>query len=283
MQIGRSVSSWTMRDRLGEQLGLVGERDAHVDVEHVGAALDLGLHVALDRGQVAGAQLLLEDPAAGRVDPLADQAEAGGRGRSRPPWWPSGSWSRARAAGHGVASCRDLRALARASRSLARLTVGRGVGGVAVGTDRVGVLLGDGGAADHDDRPSSRRPAFSSAFMLALNIGIVVVRNAEKPTMSGWCSSIADDELLRRHLDAEVDHLEAGALEHDVDEVLADVVDVALDRAHQELADGLRRRSRRAAGAAAPSRRPSRGPRSASRARRSRRARSARRPPRATG
>ena len=27
--------------------------------------------------------------------------------------------------------------------------------------------------------------------MLALNIGIVVVRNAEKPTMSGWCSSIA--------------------------------------------------------------------------------------------
>ena len=63
-------------DRPGEQVGLVGERDAHVDVEHVGAALDLGLHVALDRGQVAGAQLLLEDPAAGRVDPLADQAEA---------------------------------------------------------------------------------------------------------------------------------------------------------------------------------------------------------------
>ena len=27
--------------------------------------------------------------------------------------------------------------------------------------------------------------------MLALNIGMVVVRNAEKPTMSGWCSSIA--------------------------------------------------------------------------------------------
>ena len=28
---------------------------------------------------------------------------------------------------------------------------------------------------------SLRRPAFSSAFMLALNIGIVVVRNAEAP------------------------------------------------------------------------------------------------------
>ena len=39
---------------------------------------------------------------------------------------------------------------------------------------------------------SSRMPAFSSALMLALNIGIVVVRNAEKPTMSGWCSSIAE-------------------------------------------------------------------------------------------
>src|SRR3954449_12577884 len=30
---------------------------------------------------------------------------------------------------------------------------------------------------------SSRMPAFSSALMFALNIGIVVVRNAEKPTM----------------------------------------------------------------------------------------------------
>ena len=75
MQIGRSVSALHQLDRLGQQLGLVGQRDAHVDVEHVGAALDLRLDVALDRGQVAGAQLLLEDPAAGRVDPLADQAE----------------------------------------------------------------------------------------------------------------------------------------------------------------------------------------------------------------
>ena len=75
MQIGRSVSDCTSWIALRQQLGLVGQRDAHVDVEHVGAALDLRLHVPLDRGQVAGAQLLLEDPAAGRVDPLADQAE----------------------------------------------------------------------------------------------------------------------------------------------------------------------------------------------------------------
>ena len=78
------------RDRLGEQLGLVGQGHAHVDVEHVGAALDLGLDVALDRREVPGAQLLLEDPAAGRVDPLADQDEGARRGRAPPPWWPSG-------------------------------------------------------------------------------------------------------------------------------------------------------------------------------------------------
>ncbi len=46
-----------------------------IDVEHVGATFDLGLDVALDRGQVAGAQLLLEDPPTSWVDPLADQAE----------------------------------------------------------------------------------------------------------------------------------------------------------------------------------------------------------------
>ncbi len=62
-------------DCLGEQVGLVGQRHTHVDVQHVGAALDLGLDVTFDRAQVAGAQLLLEDPASGRVDPLADQAE----------------------------------------------------------------------------------------------------------------------------------------------------------------------------------------------------------------
>ena len=75
MQIGLSVELLDQGDRLGQQVGLVGERHAHVDVEHVGAALDLGLHVALDRRQVAGAQLLLKDPPPRRVDPLTDQAE----------------------------------------------------------------------------------------------------------------------------------------------------------------------------------------------------------------
>ena len=38
---------------------------------------------------------------------------------------------------------------------------------------------------------SSRSPALVSAFRFALNIGIVVVRKAEKPRMSGLCSMTA--------------------------------------------------------------------------------------------
>ena len=45
------------------------------------------------------------------------------------------------------------------------------------------------------------------------------------------------DELLRSDLHSEIDDMEAGALQHDIHEVLADVVDVALDSAHDESAD----------------------------------------------
>ena len=100
--------------------------------------------------------------------------------------------------------------------------------------------------------------------------------------MSGSCSLHLLDERLGRDVDAEVVDGEAGALEHDVAEVLADVVHVALDRAHDERADRPRP-SRRAAAAGCRARPASRARRSASRGRRSRRARSARRPPRATG
>ena len=46
------------------------------------------------------------------------------------------------------------------------------------------------------------------------------------------------EDLLRRHHDAEVDDLVVVAGEHDADDVLADVVHVALDRRHQDLAGG---------------------------------------------
>ena len=47
-------------------------------------------------------------------------------------------------------------------------------------------------------------------------------------------------DLLCRHHDAEVDDVVVVALEHDADDVLADVVDVALDRRQHDLALGLR-------------------------------------------
>ena len=51
------------------------------------------------------------------------------------------------------------------------------------------------------------------------------------------------DELLGRHVRAQVDDLEAGAFEHHGDQVLADVVQVALDGADDDLA-GRRRAAR---------------------------------------
>jgi hypothetical protein len=54
--------------------------------------------------------------------------------------------------------------------------------------------------------------------------------------------------LLDRVVDAEVDDFEARAFHHHADEVLADVVDVALDGADHHLAHGAARRWRPAAG-----------------------------------
>ena len=47
-------------------------------------------------------------------------------------------------------------------------------------------------------------------------------------------------ELVDVGVDTEVDHLESGAFEHHCRQVLADVVDVAFDRADDHLADRLR-------------------------------------------
>ena len=69
--------------------------------------------------------------------------------------------------------------------------------------------------------------------------GIVVVSSADMPRMSGLCSSSAARNDVGVGVDAEVEHLEAGALEHHRDEVLADVVDVALHGADHDLADRL--------------------------------------------
>ena len=62
------------------------------------------------------------------------------------------------------------------------------------------------------------------------------------PTASARCSSAAVEDRRDRLLDAEVDHGVAVVGQDDVDEVLADVVDVALDRGQHDraLAAGCR-------------------------------------------
>ena len=62
-------------DRLPQDRGLVGERDAGVDVEHLRARLDLRDRVGDDGVEVAGLHLLGQHLAAGRVDALADDDE----------------------------------------------------------------------------------------------------------------------------------------------------------------------------------------------------------------
>ena len=47
------------------------------------------------------------------------------------------------------------------------------------------------------------------------------------------------ENLLRRYHDTEIDHVEVVAAEHDADDVLANVVHIALDRGHDDLAIGF--------------------------------------------
>ena len=61
--------------------------------------------------------------------------------------------------------------------------------------------------------------------------------------MSAFSAARGLQDLRRRHHDAEIDHLVIVALEHDADDVLADVVHVALDRRHHDLAVASARRA----------------------------------------
>ena len=62
-------------DRLGQNSRLVGQRDAGVDIEHVGAGLHLGDRIGLDRREIAGRHLRRQTLAPGRIDALANHAE----------------------------------------------------------------------------------------------------------------------------------------------------------------------------------------------------------------
>ena len=138
MQIGASVVLLDELEHLRQQLGLVDERDAGVDVEHVGARRDLRLGVDDHRREVARAQLLGELLAPGRVDPLADDAErllgADDDGLG-PPLQNRVHAVSLSLGGDGAAALLE--------QLLGLLDGGRGVGRVAVGADGVGVLLRD--------------------------------------------------------------------------------------------------------------------------------------------
>ena len=72
--------------------------------------------------------------------------------------------------------------------------------------------------------------------MVLLMLGMVVVSNADMPMVLGLCSMTALTNFSGGDVGAEIVDLEAGALEHHGDEVLADVVQVALDGADDNFA-----------------------------------------------
>ena len=65
------------------------------------------------------------------------------------------------------------------------------------------------------------------------------------PIRSAFSSIAVCENLVARHHHAEIDDLVAVAAEHDADDVLADVVDVALDRRQDDLALATPSRRRR--------------------------------------
>ncbi len=74
---------------------------------------------------------------------------------------------------------------------------------------------------------------------LAGDVHHLVERRCDEPGQADHCSTLALrglEDLLAGHHDAEVDDLEVIALEHDANDVLADVVHVAFDRREHDLA-----------------------------------------------
>ena len=59
----------------GEDRGLVGERNAGIDVEHMRTSLDLGERIGLDAAVITARHFCREHLAPGRIDALADDDE----------------------------------------------------------------------------------------------------------------------------------------------------------------------------------------------------------------
>ena len=80
--------------------------------------------------------------------------------------------------------------------------------------------------------------------MVRFMAGMVVVMRAEMPTICAPCSPTAATNFSGATSRPRFAHLEAGALQHHRDQVLADVVEVALGGADDDDAErmGCRRR-----------------------------------------
>ena len=103
-----------------------------------------------------------------------------------------------------------------------------------------GVRLAGGRAADQQRQSSCRARCISPATVtISSSDGVI---RPDRPIMSALFSFAAFKDVLPRHHHAEVDHLEAVALQDHADDVLADVVDVALDGRHDDPALALGRR-----------------------------------------
>ncbi len=100
-----------------------------------------------------------------------------------------------------------------------------------------GVRLGGGGAADH------QRQAEALALHFLGHMNHFVQRRGDQPGKADDVALLGDgglQDLFRRHHHAHVHHVVAVAAEYHADDVLADVVHVALDGCHEDLALGFR-------------------------------------------
>ena len=115
---------------------------------------------------------------------------------------------------------------------------GTGVFGVVICADLVAEALADGRAADHD-----LDLVLQAALVDELDdLAHFLHRGGQQRRAGNHAAVILHggaDELLRRRVYAEVKDLDAAALHHDADEILADVVHVALHGAEAHAADGL--------------------------------------------
>ena len=75
-----------------------------------------------------------------------------------------------------------------------------------------------------------------ATWLISSSDGVI---RPDRPIRSAFSALAAVEDHLRRHHHAEVDHVEVVAGQHHADDVLADVVHVALDRGHDDLAVGL--------------------------------------------